>query len=206
MISKIKCKNCTPTHTLYILSVILFALYLSLLVWVISLKCNLKVTITDTYYFFGAMTLREKLQFVKESFAVIFKSDIWKTDPFDARQDILNVIVFIPFGIYTSYFAKRCKFLNTVIPSVLLSFGFELLQLISNIGAFSAVDLVTNTVGALIGYLVYRLIYKNSPKRIKALVTVSSVMIIFLGILVYRAVMNTANMFDFYIDILLKRI
>ena len=48
------------TKTLHKLSVAIFCVYVWLLVWLIALKCNMKITITDTYYIFGEMTWPQK--------------------------------------------------------------------------------------------------------------------------------------------------
>lgn len=201
-----KAKSHAPSRPLYFLSILLFALYLILLVWLISFKCNLKVTITDTYYLFGDMTWTEKLQFVRGTFEALFSKNSWATILHDARQDALNAVVFVPFGLYVAYFAKKQKLLRVFAISLLTSLAFESLQLVTHIGCFTAIDLVTNALGALIGYAVYRLIYKRTPKRQAVLSIISVLMLPVLLILVGFAVARTAGMLDFYRDVLLRRL
>lgn len=193
-------------RALYALSIVLFFLYLVLLVWLISLKCNLKITITDTYYLFEDMTWTEKLQFARGTFEALFSKNSWATILHDARQDALNVLVFVPFGLYVAYFAKKHKLLRVFAISLLTSLAFESLQLVTHIGCFTAIDLITNTLGALIGYAVYRLLYKRTPKRQTALSIVSVLMLPVLLLLVGFAVVRTAGMLDFYRDVLLRRL
>ena len=203
---KAKQSESLPSRTLRILSVVLFALYLVLLVWLISLKCNMKVTITDTYYLFGVMTWGEKLEFARDSFEALFSPNAWGKIFLDARQDTLNAVAFIPFGLYVAYFAKKHKLLRTALLSLLVSFAFESLQLVTHIGCFAAIDLVTNTLGGLIGFFVYLLIYRSTPKRQTGLCIASVAALLIVIPLVCHAVMGTANMLDFYLDVLLRRL
>ena len=186
------------------MSVAIFALYLWLLVWVISLKWNQTVTITNTYYIFGATDWTQKLEFVKTSFQSLFTTtslDIFWKDPL---QEILNVVVFAPFGLYVSYFAKKCKFLWAVALSLVTSVMFECLQLVTNIGCFSAIDIVDNTLGGLVGWGIFKLIYKQTPKRLKTLSVVSIVTLAIAVPLAIFALVKTISMWDFYLAILTK--
>ena len=203
---KAKQSESLPSRTLRILSVVLFSLYLVLLVWLISLKCNMKVTITDTYYLFGAMTWGEKLEFAWDSFEALFSQNAWGKIFLDARQDTLNVVAFIPFGLYVAYFTKKHKLWCSLTSSLLMSFVFESLQLVTHIGCFGAIDLVTNTLGGLIGFFVYLLIYRSTPKRQTGLCIASVAALLIVVPLVCHAVTGTANMLDFYLDVLLRRL
>ena len=179
-------------------------MYLWILVWVISLKWNKVVTITDTYYIFGAMSWEQKLEFVKTSFRAMFESTEWDLFWKDPLQEVLNVVVFAPFGLYLSYFIKKNKLAWSVALSFLLSAGFEYLQLVTNIGCFSAIDLVDNTLGGLVGWGVYMLIYNDTPKRIKGL-SVASIVILCIAVpLTIFALLSTISMWDFYVAILTK--
>jgi glycopeptide antibiotics resistance protein len=88
----------------------------------------------------------------------------------------------------------------------LTSLTFEALQLITHIGCFSAIDLVTNTLGAMIGYFIYRIIYRNESKRLVMLCIASAIMVLAIIPLVYSAVARTVDMRDLYIDVLLRRL
>lgn len=67
-----------------------------------------------------------------------------------------NVAAFIPFGIFLPIFSKRCRyFWFTAFYSLELSLFVELLQLITKVGSFDVDDLILNTIGGMLGYLVY---------------------------------------------------
>lgn len=190
--------------TLHRLSVVLFGLYAWLLVWVIALKCNLIAPVTDNYYKFGDWTWQQKWQFVGESFKALFVENEWGNMFLDRRQDILNVVVYIPFGLYVAYFAKKAKLLWVAVLSFATSTCFEMFQLISLIGCFGAIDLVTNTLGGLIGWVVYKLIYKNTPTHNKVLSAISIVMVFVMVYLSTHALVGTIKIVDVYWAVLTR--
>ena len=190
--------------TLHRLSVAIFAMYLWLLVWLIALKCNLIAPITDCYYIFGDWTWAQKWEFVRESFKALFVQNEWGEIFLDDRQDILNVVVYIPFGLYVSYFAKRAKLLWVAVLSFATSACFEIFQLTSLIGCFGAIDLVTNTLGGLIGWVVYKLIYKDTPTHNKVLSAISIAMMFVMVYLSTHALVGTIKIADVYWAVLTR--
>lgn len=76
------------------------------------------------------------------------------------RQIILNILMTVPFGfllpVCKVVSGKRCGFFHCVISVALLSLDIELLQpLISAHRSSDITDLITNTVGGAVGYLLY---------------------------------------------------
>ena len=70
-----------------------------------------------------------------------------------------NVAAFVPFGFFLPVFSERCKrFLNTVYYSLELSLLVELIQLITKVGSFDVDDIILNTLGGAIGYIVYKIV------------------------------------------------
>ena len=75
-------------------------------------------------------------------------------------EPVLNVIMFIPFGIYLRYYYHR-PFYQTFILSFLLSLFFELTQISGLYGIydvpyrlFDVNDLLENTIGGVFGYMI----------------------------------------------------
>lgn len=68
-----------------------------------------------------------------------------------------NIVAFIPFGILIAGMVRASIFtgLNVLFLSFLLSLGYEATQLLTGIGIFDVDDLMLNTLGGMIGYLVY---------------------------------------------------
>ena len=65
-----------------------------------------------------------------------------------------NIALFVPFGFILSYFIKANKIRHVIIPSFIVSFSAEIIQY--QIGrAFDVDDIILNTTGALIGFMIY---------------------------------------------------
>ena len=98
-------------------SKILFALYLTILVWVVIFKCNIAISLTGGYLYLKTITIQERFLL----YIVPFQNGItkWYSDT------ILNVIVFIPMGLYISYFIKHKKFLMSLLFYFLSSLFLE---------------------------------------------------------------------------------
>lgn len=86
-------------------------------------------------------------------------------------QNILNIIMFMPFGFLVPLIWKQSRKLSA---TALLGFEFSLLieclQLF-NRRATDIDDLLMNTLGALLGFLlwkIYQLLFKKMPKEIQS--------------------------------------
>lgn len=66
-----------------------------------------------------------------------------------------NVIIFIPFGFFMPMASKYRSIFSTVFYSFGLSLCVETFQLITKVGSFDVDDLLLNTVGGLVGYLIF---------------------------------------------------
>ena len=186
------------------LSLIVFIIYIILLFWVIMFKCNLVQSFTDTYLFFKDFTIWERINFHLIPFKDYIDGPFISQIDNIIQDDILNLALFIPFGMYLTLFLKKSNFIKIMLVSFILSSFFEIFQLFSLIGSFSTKDVITNTVGGIIGYFVCKIIIKenNSDLKIKILNIISVVVIVvFLPVLIY-AVFNTLKHINLYIDIL----
>lgn len=67
-----------------------------------------------------------------------------------------NVAVFMPIGAFLPKLAKRCRniFLTTLL-SFELTWSIEIVQLVTKVGSFDVDDIFLNTLGGIIGYLLY---------------------------------------------------
>lgn len=192
------------SKTLHRLSVAVFALYIWLLVWVIALKCNLIVPITDNYFKFGDWTWQQKWQFVRESFVALSVDNEWRRTYFDLRQDLLNVAVYVPFGVYIAQFVPKRKLLWVAVSAFVTSACFEIFQLTTLIGCFGAIDLVTNTFGAIVGWGLFKLVERYVARRPKGWSIASIVVIVVALPVAIYALVGTIKMLDVYLAILAK--
>lgn len=72
-------------------------------------------------------------------------------------ENIFNVIMFMPIGFLLQFF-KELKILFVVCAGIVLSFTIELSQLVFMKGFFECDDIFHNTLGCVIGCLMYRLL------------------------------------------------
>ena len=74
-----------------------------------------------------------------------------------------NIGWFVPFGFLLPTLLKKESFLRILVIGFMFSFAIESLQFIFRIGVAELDDLILNTLGIAIGYLIYKLWlrYKN---------------------------------------------
>lgn len=85
-----------------------------------------------------------------------------------------NVLAFAPFGFLLPLIHKRYRrFFKIMFLSILFSLTVEAIQLYLKVGIFDVDDILLNTTGGLLGYIVFtichaiylRFIYKQKVKR-----------------------------------------
>ena len=82
---------------------------------------------------------------------------------------IKNILAFIPFGILISVLWDKKTFIKKFLPIILTSFIFETLQFVFGIGASDITDIVSNSLGGVIGIIitvVISKIFKNNWQKI----------------------------------------
>ena len=86
-------------------------------------------------------------------------------------QPVFNLLLLVPLGVYLRYYYKR-SWKQTIIFSFLLSLFFEITQLTGIYGfyprsyrLFDVDDLILNTLGGLLGYILTPLLVFSLPKR-----------------------------------------
>ena len=67
-----------------------------------------------------------------------------------------NVLVFAPFGMLVPIIRRKKTYaLNVLLATLLLSFFIESVQFFTKVGVFDVDDLIMNTIGGVLGYLMY---------------------------------------------------
>jgi len=127
---------------------ILFALYLVVLAWLILFKFSIHIA--------------SVLQYDKRSL---------NFEPFSRAsgspsESVDNVLVFIPFGLLLSVNFKRMDFWSKLLIVISASIAAETIQYIFAIGATDITDVITNTLGGLIGIVGYGLSSKHIDQEI----------------------------------------
>ncbi|EJO5348468.1 VanZ family protein [Clostridium botulinum] len=90
-----------------------------------------------------------------------------------------NVILFIPLGIYMNIINKNTHIYINICRIFVISFIFEAGQYIFGIGASDITDIITNTIGGIIGIGIYMIIKKifNDNIKVKNFITICSIVI-----------------------------
>lgn len=108
------------------------------------------------------------------------------------KDFIINVLIFIPLGIYYRIFKSYENFFKGFVKiflfSFLLSLLFETSQYIFYLGGADINDLLFNTLGGVLGFIIISLIYKifNIEKTNKVLAVLSFVaMLVSIPILLF---------------------
>lgn len=132
----------------------LFVFYLAALTWIILLKLQ--------FSFSGLPHIRN-VNLVPFGASVIIDGKI------DFDEIIQNVLAFIPFGVLVHALWEKKSFFNKILPIVLTSVVFEVLQFVFFIGASDITDVITNSFGGIIGIVIacgIAKIFKNSWKAV----------------------------------------
>ena len=118
------------------------------------------------YYLFGILTVTG-VGFTK---SVIFSPNIsyvpfigMITGPIDT---MLNIILFVPMGLFLPLLYKKYDSIKAVaLTGLMFSVSVEIVQMFGW-GSSDINDLITNTIGACLGYLIYKLLLKLLPHKL----------------------------------------
>ena len=172
------------------LSLILFIIFLILSVMFKSIIPN---DLIANYDFLSSLNLNER--FVRGLKIVEFYQIEIQLGELEKALllDLLNMVVFIPFGIFISHFCSNNRILGVFLITFVFSFIIEIFQLITIIGAFMLSDLIVNTFGGLIGLLIYNIVIKNGKYKLYN--------ILLLIFITFVLVIDLFLMFNFIINI-----
>ncbi|MFS0558224.1 VanZ family protein [Brevibacillus sp. 179-C9.3 HS] len=97
--------------------------------------------------------------------------------------DFGNIAAFIPFGVLFPllYRVRFGKFISLFVLTILV---LETIQALTYLGSFDVSDIISNTLGAMIGYVAYRVGFSSIISYKKLLASVLSIVILLSGIMV----------------------
>lgn len=77
-----------------------------------------------------------------------------------------NVAAFVPFGFFLPVISHKCRsFFYMIFFSFEFSLIVETIQLVSKVGSFDVDDMILNTIGGAIGYLIYMVLQRIRRKH-----------------------------------------
>lgn len=155
------------------LTIVLLIAYLIALCWILLFKLSVR---------FSYMANRKVNLVPFREFFFYGKMDL--------GEIIMNVVIFVPLGIYAGILFNNWSAGKQFFLFFVTSLIIEACQFILAIGAFDSTDVITNTVGGIIGWLLFKgieKVFNNSIKAQKIIniiaVTATVVMIVFLVLL-----------------------
>ena len=133
-----------PTNRL---TTVLFIIYLIALYWILLFKLGVR------FSYMGER--RTNLVPFSELFIL-------------TSENILNVVIFVPLGIYAGILFEKWLFGKKLFFVFLLALLVEGLQYILRVGAFDITDIITNTLGGIIGLMIFKGLEKAFSNHVKA--------------------------------------
>jgi len=135
-----------------IILLILFIIYFIVLTKLILFKYG--------YNFLKAAMMEWNISLVRQhtqsANIIPFSTIVWSIRMGGWKITLLfyNIIAFVPFGIFCKLYSYKSTLLKSLIIGVLVSLLFEVIQLVTLLGEFDIDDIILNTLGVFIGYLV----------------------------------------------------
>ena len=122
-----------------LLAKVLLVLYSAILIWLVLFKFSIHI--------------QSVLHYDKRSVNLI----PFSSSSGSSGEMVDNVLVFIPFGLLLGINFKRADLWRKLIVVLAVSVSFEVIQYIFAIGSSDITDVITNTLGGLIGLSAYAL-------------------------------------------------
>lgn len=144
---------------------LLFAVYLAMLCYFLFFAESMGRTFSERQYHYNLLPFKEITRFWKYRQTLGFVSV--------ALNLAGNVVAFIPFGTFLPGIFVRCRrFFLTTLLSFEFSLCVEVIQLIWKVGSFDVDDILLNTLGGMIGYMIFLIYYKiRHPKTTNQKIT-----------------------------------
>ena len=76
-----------------------------------------------------------------------------------------NIMIFVPYGFFISMAGKSMGFFKILFFSMALSLGVETIQLFTRVGSFDVDDILLNTIGGVLGYILFVVCSRIRRKR-----------------------------------------
>ena len=161
------------TRVSNISTIALFIIYLIALYWILLLKLGVQ---------FSYMANR-KLNLIPFKGTSILNG-----------ENILNVVIFIPLGIYAGVLFKGLSTGIKLLLFFIVSLIIEGVQYLFRLGAFDVTDIITNTSGGVIGFIIFKGIEKAFNNHVKAQQIINVVAMIGTVLMISLLVLLKMNM------------
>ena len=154
---------------------ILFIVYFLLLTWIIIFKTEFSIS---------SLVTERSINLIP------FKESVIVNGKISFSEIINNAIVFIPVGVFTVMLADNWKFIKMAAVPFGISLLYEITQYIFAVGACDVTDLINNTLGGIVGILIFKLRRKVLGNKTYKVVNIFSsvcvvLIVIMMGALIF---------------------
>lgn len=153
---------------------ILFIVYFLLLTWIIVFKMELSMS---------NLVAEKSINFIP------FKESAIVNGRISFSEIINNAIVFIPIGVFTAMLADNLKFIKMAAVPFGISLFYEITQYIFAVGACDITDLINNTLGGIVGILIFKLRRKVLGDKAFKVVNIFSIICVVLIVIMVGALL-----------------
>ena len=126
---------------------VLFVLYVGFLIYFLFLA-----------EWYGRTEISEEYRYNLELFKEIRRFITYREQlgTFVVAANLLgNILIFLPYGFFVSMAGRTRGLFRTFFLSMFLSLGVETVQLVTRVGSFDVDDILLNTIGGILGYVVF---------------------------------------------------
>ena len=136
---------------------LLFVLYLGFVVWFLVFSDWYGRTSTMQEYHYNLVPFQEIMRFwnYRDQLGMLAVMNL-----------VGNVAIFVPLGFLGAMVRKRRSFIRTSLDGFLFSLLVEIFQFVAKVGRFDVDDLILNTIGAMLGYIIFIIV--NAMRRVYA--------------------------------------
>lgn len=134
------------------LTLVLFAIYSIALFWILLFKLGVRFSYMEN----------RTINLVP--FYALFSTN----DKIDFPEIIMNIVIFVPLGVYAGLVFNKWNFGKNVFFFFLTTLMIESIQFIFKLGSFDITDTITNTAGGIIGWMLLKAIEKIFKSSIEA--------------------------------------
>lgn len=136
----------------------LLGIYLVVLFWIIVLKLNI------SFSYKGTQNIN----------LIPFREPLLYNGRIDYNEIFLNILIFVPLGLYVGILFKKLNTFQKALTFFMVSLFCEVCQFVLRIGAFDITDIINNTFGGIIGFVLYYGLEKafNCPIKAQKLINI----------------------------------
>lgn len=125
----------------------------------------LSVYVAGVFYFTGAGTVYDIHQYGLSAMTLELNLIPFSAGPIDAAGYLLNVVLFVPLGfLLPLIWPRQHRFWRVLLAGIAFSLLIELSQLL-NLRSTDIDDLLLNTIGAAIGFALYRAVAAITKRK-----------------------------------------